>query len=94
MMFSVEEVKKLGAIVCAGVPQVPAKRGFRVLDWLHAALQPIEGATVFVKGGIAMGQVPTKNTPKNKNTHILSLSRHFPRTLSSLAHHNFTLLMP
>jgi hypothetical protein len=70
MMFSVEEVKKLGAIVCAGVPQVAAKRGFRVLDWLHAALQPIDGATVFVKGGIAMGQVPTKNTPKNKKTHI------------------------
>ncbi|CAM6009183.1 unnamed protein product [Sphagnum balticum] len=56
MIFSVEEVKKLGAIVCAGVPQVAAKRGFRVLDWLHAALQPIDGATVFVKGGIAMGQ--------------------------------------
>jgi len=74
MMFSVEEVKKLGAIVCAGVPQVAAKRGFRVLDWLHVALQPIDGATVFVQGGIAMGQVPTKNTPKNKNTHSLSLS--------------------
>ncbi|CAK9237801.1 unnamed protein product [Sphagnum troendelagicum] len=56
MIFSVEEVKKLGAIVCAGVPQVAAKGGFRVLDWLHVALQPIDGATVFVKGAIAMGQ--------------------------------------
>jgi hypothetical protein len=69
MIFSVEEVKKLGAIVCAGVPQVAAKGGFRVLDWLHVALQPIDGATVFVKGAIAMGQVPTKKKPKNKNTH-------------------------
>jgi hypothetical protein len=82
MIFSVEEVKKLGAIVCAGVPQVAAKGGFRVLDWLHVALQPIDGATVFVKGSIAMGQVPTKKNPKNKNTnthththtHSLSLS--------------------
>ncbi len=83
MMFSVEEVKKLGAIVCAGVPQVAAKRGFRVLDWLHAALQPIDGATVFVKGGIAMGQVPTKNTPKNKNTHTHSHSLSLSLSLST-----------
>jgi hypothetical protein len=105
MIFSVEEVKKLGAIVCAGVPQVAAKGGFRVLDWLHVALQPIDGATVFVKGSIAMGQVPTKKIPKNKthtqththahtHTHSLSFSPHFPKTLSSLADNNFTLLMP
>jgi len=89
MIFSVEEVKKLGAIVCAGVPQLAAKGGFRVLDWLHVALQPIDGATVFVKGAIAMGQVPTKKKQKHTHTLSLSLSPHFqispfscPKTLN------------
>jgi hypothetical protein len=84
MIFSVEEVKKLGAIVCAGVPQVAAKGGFRVLDWLHVALQPIDGATVFVKGSIAMGQVPTKKNPKtNTHTHTHSLSLSLSLSLST-----------
>ena len=56
MMFSVDESKGK-VLVYAGVPDEAAKRGLVVLDWLRAALVPVEGKGGGGKGGVAQGQV-------------------------------------
>ena len=56
MMFSVDESKGK-VLVYAGVPDEAARRGLVVLDWLRAALVPVEGKGGGGKGGVAPGQV-------------------------------------
>eukprot|EP00897_Mesotaenium_endlicherianum_P008942 jgi/Mesen1/8076/ME000434S07323 len=55
MMFSVDEGKNK-VLAYAGVPDAVAKRGLPVLDWLRAALKPVDGKGGGGKGGLAQGQ--------------------------------------
>lgn len=57
MVFSTDEQSKK-ALVCAGVPEKSDKsKQLKVLDWLKAALKPLEGKGGGGKGGLAQGQV-------------------------------------
>ncbi|KAI3810043.1 hypothetical protein L1987_19650 [Smallanthus sonchifolius] len=58
MVFSTDEQSKK-ALVCAGVPEKSDKSNqLKVLDWLKAALKPLEGKGGGGKGGLAQGQGP------------------------------------
>lgn len=57
MVFSTDEVSKK-ALICAGVPEKSDKsQHLKVLEWLKAALQPLDGKGGGGKGGLAQGQV-------------------------------------
>lgn len=55
MMFSVDEEKNK-VLVYAGVPEAAAAKGLVTLDWLRAALKPVDGKGGG-KGTTAQGQV-------------------------------------
>ncbi|XP_071698599.1 alanine--tRNA ligase-like [Rutidosis leptorrhynchoides] len=56
MVFSTDEESKK-ALVCAGVPENSDKsKQLKVLEWLKAALKPLEGKGGPGKGGLAQGQ--------------------------------------
>lgn len=55
MMFSVDEEKNK-VLVYAGVPEKISRQGLQVLDWLRAALKPVDGKGGGGKGGLAQGQ--------------------------------------
>ncbi|CAH1419519.1 unnamed protein product [Lactuca virosa] len=58
MVFSTDEVSKK-ALICAGVPEKSDKsQHLKVLEWLKAALQPLDGKGGGGKGGLAQGQGP------------------------------------
>ncbi|CAI5533354.1 unnamed protein product [Closterium sp. Naga37s-1] len=57
LMVSVDE-EKGKVLLYAGVPDAVAARGLSVLEWLRAALVPVEGKGGGGKGGLAQGQVP------------------------------------
>ncbi|KAK9053746.1 hypothetical protein SSX86_024820 [Deinandra increscens subsp. villosa] len=58
MVFSTDEQSKK-ALVCAGVPEKSDKsNNLKVLEWLKAALKPLEGKGGGGKGGLAQGQGP------------------------------------
>ncbi|KAK9057059.1 hypothetical protein SSX86_024426 [Deinandra increscens subsp. villosa] len=58
MVFSTDEQSKK-ALVCAGVPEKSDKSNhLKVLEWLKAALKPLEGKGGGGKGGLAQGQGP------------------------------------
>lgn len=56
MVFSTDEVSNK-AVVYAGVPQCEETKGLAVLEWLKAALEPLQGRGGGGKGGLAQGQV-------------------------------------
>ncbi|CAI5984473.1 unnamed protein product [Closterium sp. NIES-64] len=55
LMVSVDE-EKGKVLLYAGVPDAVAARGLSVLEWLRAALVPVEGKGGGGKGGLAQGQ--------------------------------------
>ncbi|CAN6450326.1 unnamed protein product [Victoria cruziana] len=55
MVFSTDEVSNK-AVVYAGVPQCEETKGLAVLEWLKAALEPLQGRGGGGKGGLAQGQ--------------------------------------
>eukprot|EP00475_Leptophrys_vorax_P008856 TRINITY_DN15787_c0_g1_i1.p1 TRINITY_DN15787_c0_g1~~TRINITY_DN15787_c0_g1_i1.p1 ORF type:complete len:555 (+),score=81.92 TRINITY_DN15787_c0_g1_i1:138-1667(+) len=55
LMVSVDE-EKGKVLVYAGVPDAVAAKGLSVLEWLRAALVPVEGKGGGGKGGLAQGQ--------------------------------------
>ncbi|KAJ9562621.1 hypothetical protein OSB04_007781 [Centaurea solstitialis] len=58
MVFSTDEESKK-ALVCAGVPEKSDNSNrLKVLEWLKAALKPLEGKGGGGKGGLAQGQGP------------------------------------
>ncbi|XP_024966283.1 alanine--tRNA ligase [Cynara cardunculus var. scolymus] len=58
MVFSTDEQSKK-ALVCAGVPEKgESSNRLKVLEWLKAALKPLEGKGGGGKGGLAQGQGP------------------------------------
>ncbi|XP_076954620.1 alanine--tRNA ligase-like [Bidens hawaiensis] len=58
MVFTTDEQSKK-ALVCAGVPEKSDKSNqLKVLEWLKAALKPLEGKGGGGKGGLAQGQGP------------------------------------
>ncbi|KAF5961675.1 hypothetical protein HYC85_002884 [Camellia sinensis] len=57
MVFSTDETVNK-ALVCAGVPEKGDKcKQLKVLEWLVAALKPLNGKGGGGKGGLAQGQV-------------------------------------
>ncbi|CAI5512190.1 unnamed protein product [Closterium sp. Naga37s-1] len=56
LMVSVDE-EKGKVLLYAGVPDAVAARGLSVLEWLRAALVPVDGKGGGGKGGLAQGQV-------------------------------------
>ncbi|KAI3768969.1 hypothetical protein L6452_00065 [Arctium lappa] len=58
MVFSTDEQSKK-ALVCAGVPEKGDNSNrLKVIEWLKAALKPLEGKGGGGKGGLAQGQGP------------------------------------
>eukprot|EP00252_Welwitschia_mirabilis_P009432 TRINITY_DN21_c0_g1_i1.p1 TRINITY_DN21_c0_g1~~TRINITY_DN21_c0_g1_i1.p1 ORF type:complete len:1007 (-),score=222.12 TRINITY_DN21_c0_g1_i1:388-3408(-) len=55
MVFSVDEATNK-VLVYAGVPDLVAKKGLVVLDWLRKVLEPLKGKGGGGKGGLAQGQ--------------------------------------